>query len=383
LFSCVVGLGQKFTAVQWKSVFTYTIFAVLDQVKEGTSADNSTPDQVVPESKSSDRYKVSIHHSRDSASKQWATTEVLTLRGIERVLRLFFDKLLATTLDSTKDPSNLDPEDYNWFESAWHRIVEQCFDCGSLIGGRETLDLRLVGVELLVLCCQASSHKGFIARDARVSTNMQVVNGALRCVRPSTSTSPISSPSRTSQLKPVEIEIDPALTEKRFQLFKKAFEVLIQFGTFLKENEEAISGGDNGPSRYIETTHLQVLSKLSLGLDQLYESCKDKELSPRNCNDEPEREFVELVTLISKISSGGASAKYLTQAQKPCLELLKTMSMNCSSRAFEVLAQFGSNAIFKQNQDGNDIGKFKVLRILTCLTVFVSEMIVSYTRLLI
>jgi hypothetical protein len=382
LFSCVVGLGQKFTAVQWKGVFTNTIFAVLDQVKEqGTSVDDILDSQAEQENRSSERYKVSVHHSRDSRDKQWATTQVLTLRGMERVLRQFFDMLLGTMQNSATNETWDDGEQCdNWFEDAWIRMVEQCLDCSSLFGGRETLDLRLVGVELLVLCCQSSSERGFIAADARVGTNMQVVNGALRSVRSSTSKSPLPSPSRISSVDPIDDDVDPILAEKRIRLFNKAYEVLIQFGTFVKENEEIISGGEN-LGGYIDSLHLQVLTKLAQGLSQLYLCCKDSELSPRQSSDEREKDFVELVTLIIKMAHAGSSSKFLTQAQRQCLDILKTMSLHCSSRAFEVLAQLGSNVIFKQKiQD--DIGKFattvKVRLIKLCFSIVISHTLPFY-----
>lgn len=347
-----MGLGQHFTAAQWEGIFTRTILAVLNEVKEqGTAIDENDDKEVMQENKSSDRYKVSVHHSRDSASKQWATTQVLTLRGIERVLRLFFDTLLETAQEYDSHSN----QKSNWFEDAWHLIVDQCLLCSILIGGRETLDLRLVGVELLVICCQTSSKRGFIAADVRVGTNMQVVNGALRTVR--LADSPKSSPIRGFNAFEDD-GFDPVLTEKRGQLFEKSFASLMQFDSFLRNCELDTSGGDSG---YIDSTALQILTKLGNGLAQLYECCKDNELSPCLCDGDAEKDFVDLVTLIIRIATGGSNSKFLTQAQRPCLDLLKTMSMNCSSRAFEVLTQMGSKSIFQQSQDGGDAGK------LTCL----------------
>jgi len=342
-----VGLGQNFTAAQWEGIFTHTIFAVLKQVNEqGTATDGNDEKNAAQGNKSAERYKVSVHHSRDSASKQWATTQVLTLRGIERVLRIFFDTLLETAHDYNQDSD----QDSNWFEQAWHLIVDQCLLCSTVLGGRETLDLRLVGVELLVVCCQTSSKRGFIAADVRVGTNMQVVNGALRSVR--AADSPPRIQSRGS--KPLAEDFDPLLVEKRRQLFDKSFASLMQVGTFLRNNEDSVIEGTSG---YIDSIVLQILTKLGIGLGQLYECCKDHELSPHNEDGDAEENFVDLVTLITRIATGGPNSKFLTQAQRPCLDLLKTMSMNCSSRAFEVLSKMGSNAIFQQSQDGDDVGK--------------------------
>lgn len=60
--------------------------------------------------------------------------------------------------------------------------------------------------------------------------------------------------------------------------------------------------------------------------------------------------------MIATTASGGSKSKFLTQAQRPCLDLLKSMSLNCSSRAFEVLTHLGSAAIFSSDDDDeNDI----------------------------
>ncbi|MFN9899558.1 MAG: hypothetical protein ACK55Z_12355, partial [bacterium] len=70
-------------------------------------------------------------------------------------------------------------------------------------GGREILDLRLVGVDILVLCSQLSSMCGIDAASitVRVGTNMQVINGALRSVRPKSNSS-LPGTEQIRQLKP-------------------------------------------------------------------------------------------------------------------------------------------------------------------------------------
>ena len=275
----------------------------------------------------------------------------MTLRGVERVLRQFFDRLLSTTQKSSSK-EDLDADDDDWFENAWLRIIQLCLDCGSLLGGREILDLRLVGVEVLVLCCQSSSQRGFIAIDARIGTNMQVVNGALRSVRPSLSTSSTTSPTTAAPTYSIHDDKNFALDKRRRDLFEKAFEVLIQFGYFLRETEEIIGGG-NSTGGYVDSLHLQMLTKLSQRLSQLYVCCKDAELSPKIVENKREQDFVHLISLISmKMAHGGTTSKYLTQSQRECLDILKVMSLHGSSRAFEILATFGSSVILIKSKPG-------------------------------
>lgn len=356
LFSCIVGLGHSFISSQWQEIFTNTIFAVLNQVKDpGTAPNNASQGVSLTENKSSDRYKVSVHHSRDSTSKQWATTQVLTLRGIERVLRHFFDQLLQTSVEASKSP-NLHSinDEKNWFDDAWYRILEQCLTCSKLLGGREYLDLRLAGVELLIMCCQTSSRRGFVAADVRVGTNMQVVNGALRSVRSTSSGSALVSPGiRSPKVMDVE-HLKPVLIEKRSMLFEYAFDCLLQLKAFLKDSETDIRGDG-----YTDSVHIQVLTRLGQGLAQLYESCKGNELSLNHHGGEKETKFVDLVSLIMTIARGNQRSKFLTQAQRPCLDLLKIMSLNGSSCAFEVIVTIGSKIVLNQNQE-SDYGEFKV-----------------------
>lgn len=358
LFSCIVGLGHSFNAMQWQEILTNTIFAVLDQVKDqGNTPINSPQRNSLHESKVSDRYKVSVHHSRDSISKQWATTQVLTLRGIERVLRHFFDQLLHNSTKASKS-QNLHSihDEKNWFDEAWYRILDQCLTCSRLLGGREYLDLRLAGVDLLILCCQTASYRGFVAADVRVGTNMQVVNGALRSVRSTSSGSSVVS-SGTRSPKVLDIEhIEPFLMEKRSMLFEHAFDRLLQLKEFLKEHETDIRGDG-----YVDSVHIQVLTRIGQGLAQLYESCKGNELSLDHQGGEKEAKFVDFVSLILSMARGNQRSKFLTQAQRPCLDLLKTMSVNGSSCAFEVIVSIGSKMVLNQNQE-SDYGEFQTLK---------------------
>ena len=101
-----------------------------------------------------------------------------------------------------------------------------------------------------------------------------------------------------------------------------------------------------------------MLTTLSQRLSQLYVCCKDAELSPKIVENKREQDFVDLISLIMKMAHGGTTSKFLTQPQRECLDILKVMSLHGSSRAFEILATFGSSVILSQNQD--DIGKILI-----------------------
>ena len=335
LYSCIVGLGHKFTPEQWKSCLEGTIFGVLDLISTTAAGGDSNGEKKDSDKKKDQelRYSVTLHHSRDSKSKQWRTTQVLALRGLERVFRQFFGQLL-TTLEANNDQD----ENIPWFEACWKRTIHLAFTCASnSSGGRENLDLRLAGVDILVLCAQLSCRDGVSAAalPVRVGTNMQVINGALRRV-PTTRKSPNELDNEAS----TTTSATETLYEHRQRLFITSFETLESFTMGLNDEEEC-----EADQMFIETSRLQVLNKISNGLTQLYDCCKGYELSPvevYNTTKGYEARFVDMVhSLMLLAVSERKNQKFLTQAQRICLDLLRKMASASSSKAFEKLVVMG------------------------------------------
>lgn len=330
LFSCVVGCGHRFSASQWHQSIMETILSgVLDTVEthcdanqEKSNGNEAEVDDITTPS----RYRVSRHHTRDSTTKQWTISKVLILQGIERVFRIFFDQLLEISIDSsTSDDGPF------WFETAFEKIVTLAYNCCIQEGGREVLELRTAGVDLLSLCCQASSNIGVVAGDVRVGTNMQVVNGALRSVRnPHKDASSPSLPDKRIR--------SPRIDASRSKLFEFAFGVLTQYNTYMMNSENMRKTNESFPSS-LDNTVLQVLTKLCQGLSHIYDCCKDNELlhsaAAVNTN---EVKFVELVSTVTSMASAPGS-KYLTQVQRICFELLEKMSLNSSLLAYKALTR--------------------------------------------
>jgi hypothetical protein len=303
------------------------------------------------------RYKVSIHHSRDSIGKQWMTTQALVLRGLSRVLRNFFSPLLDTTDDGSGSGER--NNDTPWFEQAWNQILGYAFDAATQKGGRDTLDLRIAGVELLVLCNQLACNAGIQAAitPARVGTNMEVVNGALRSVRISEKNSnDKDSPQRSHS----------AITETwRENLFLDAFDVLDSFREYLES--ESSSVGNESDSAYMEPTQVQVLSKFLFDLNKLYDCCKEDEFSkskifdvfcsseklmiddllPATDDDTLVARFVRIVTTVASKSSSGPDSRFLSQAQRSCVDLLQSMASDGSPEALVSLSYLASESFFR------------------------------------
>jgi hypothetical protein len=334
------------------------ILAVYDLVLENAGIDDEGEYGTKTNPGDRSRYRVSIHHSRDSAGKQWMATQALVLKGLSRVMRTFFPSLLDTTDDGSG--SGEKKNDTPWFEQAWNTILSHSFDAAAQTGGRDTLDLRSSGVELLVLCNQLACRAGIQAAitPARVGTNMEVVNGALRSVRSpeNIATSSKKSPQRSHS----------TITETwRENLFLDAFEVLDSFREYLESDSS--SDKESALSPYMEPTQVQVLSHFADDLNRLYDCCKDGEfmedksfnsvislkkeltLDPPSVSDEDTlvARFVRIVMTVATKSSGGPEARFLSQAQRSCIDLLRSMASNGSSEAFINLSSLSSEAFFR------------------------------------
>jgi len=331
LFSCIVGRGGSFSPERWERCFSECIFGVYVLVLAHT-----TEGEDVPVDKSQ-RYKMSLqHHSRDSTSKQWVTTQVLVLRGLLRVLRNYFSQLLDTT--DTGDAA----EEIPWFQDAWVKILDYAFEAASLCGGgRDNIDIRSIGVELLVVCCQLTSKAGIFAAaiPARVGTNMEVVNGALRSVRETQSTTSLArSHSTVTELS-------------RQSLFLEAFEGLESFKDFVEKITSEKSSADD--------SLLQILQKFGTGVAQLYDCCKENELAlndgdrdlhafvgPTGNDDDLEIRFVQIITATVMAASVGPNPRYLNQAQRNSLDLLRNMASDGSIEATKKLISFAGSSFF-------------------------------------
>ena len=323
----MVGRGQGFTDAQWQSCICDTVFGVYQQVIGHTQTGAVANDK-------NSRYKVSVHHSRDSAGKQWATTLVIVIRGLCRVLRNYFDHLLETTgrmkVEVGKSATSVEEP---WFVGAWRQTLDLALGAATQSGGRDTLDLRVAGVDLLVLCGQLSCQAGIQAAmtPARVGTNMEVVNGALRSVR---DTSPTKQPGRRDRRNSSD-----RTDSCRQDLFSASFESLLRFRKHLESHDDK----EESPSVYLESVHVQVLHKLAVGLAKLYECSKEDELKPSS---ELETSFVEFVQMITEEGKGDQAARHLTQAQRAAFELLREMVSNGSSAALDALAELGGASFF-------------------------------------
>jgi hypothetical protein len=238
-------------------------------------------------------------------------------------------------------------------------MLGYAFEASTQVGGRDTLDLRNSGVELLVLCNQLSCSAGIHAAltPARVGTNMEVVNGALRSVRSPEKSSGKDSPPRRSH---------SAVTELwRENLFLDAFDVLDSFQEHLDSDASADNESDLKP--HMEPTQVQVLYKFAAELSKLYECCKSHEfLEDKSFNSHTSFEkqlamnqpppgeedalvarFIRMVMIVATKSSSGPDARFLSQAQRSCVDLLRSMASYGSPEALVNLTLLAGLTFFR------------------------------------
>ena len=355
LFSCIVSRAPKFSQNQWESCICTTIFGVYDTVTSKTGNNDNESNEKLSNSKS--RYLVNIHHSRDSADKQWVATQAIVLKGLCRLLRNFFDPLLDTT-DSISRSTIRGDEETPWFDKAWNTILGWAYNAAIQSGGRETLELRKSGVELLVLCNQLACVSGIQAAmtPAKVGTNMEVINGALRSV---------GNPEKPDdQYIPRKIRSSRA-EMWRENLFLDAFDVLESFRDHIECQSSKVE-----ESPHIEPTQNQVLTKIAVELSRLYECCRNDEFkedvtlsnfstygnflvpvfTPQGEDDPLITRFVRIIVCIATQSSGIPGALFLSQAQRSCIDLLKKMASNGSPEAFLNLTVLSETAFYSQKE---------------------------------
>lgn len=128
-FSALSSNSMMLAFLRWKEVFHDVVFPLFAKVgMRSVVAKRSNEQAVAGELKKG--VKISMHHSRDSALKQWSETRVLILRGIFRLIKTCYKVLLSE----------------DWFISVWKGTLQLCIDAVS--GGYYELEVSLSGVDI-------------------------------------------------------------------------------------------------------------------------------------------------------------------------------------------------------------------------------------------
>lgn len=326
IFSCVVGQGQNFSINQWKSCFgaNGVLFGVIDDVCKkysGLSSQPNTNDGVTVDP----RFQLTVHHSRDSESKQWATTQCLTLQGLGRIFRNFFTVLFK--LSSGTEEA--------WFNGVWEKVVSFAFTCAKDVN--DNADVSVAGIDLLILLAQLSSVNGFsrAANAVRVGTNMKVVDGALETYM------------EGGQSKLVTEPLTLCVDDRKIKYFIGAFENIEKLPAYIVETTH---DWDSKVQQNISGSGIisRIFLKLSDGLLSILECCKDVEMAPlENCevpkaNVEERAIAISLQIILKTEVLNSAKSKHPTPAQRSAIEFLRSQK---STRAFTQISML-ANGLF-------------------------------------
>jgi hypothetical protein len=200
LFSAIVTNAPLLSPIQWKRAFDDVIFPLFARVEARSGlAIRSNEEAKAPEIKRG--VKMTLHHSRDNAHKQWSETRVLALRGLSRVMRACIKHLLTEA----------------WFSSScWVQALEICVF--AVQAGDFDMEVSLAGVDSIFDLIKAVSARLYKTK-VRATAGMRVVGGAL-IEEPSSAHAP---PSRSTEKSADSSEVSAlAMTEGKQEVCRQA-----------------------------------------------------------------------------------------------------------------------------------------------------------------
>jgi hypothetical protein len=206
LFSAMSANSQMLRVEQWQRIFESIIFPLFEKTGERSKiAMTSREEAVAPELKKG--VKINMHHSRDSAHKQWSETRVLTLRGMLKLLRTCTKLLLCET----------------WFHDIWASAVLVC-DEAILVADFE-LEVAVAGVDVFF---------GMLGVVSDFATDDEVVLASARqalLMSPVKAKTPTTSSGVSQELLTLEI-----VEKSRAHLWQHTFQAVQQGALHCYEN---------------------------------------------------------------------------------------------------------------------------------------------------
>ena len=331
LVSLVVGLGNEFTSVQWQHLcqnLIQTMRCNITEIKKSEKLEHVFREGVQNSLKF-------LHQSRKTQDKQWETTLVLLLRGLERILRQFFHNILHLSNECIEAKSANNGSHEHWLLPIWEEITNVALE--SSVGE----DASLAVIDLLVLCSQVTSRAGIkvVTDHVRVGTNMQVVDGALRSVRESN-----TKESETNYFS------TPLLEELQRSLFLVAIGKLLNFVESIQIYARLSVDKDNDSASndllYVsEDFIVQLSNRISVGMVGIYKCCRNNELNPGDNANNIEKRFLDALNILLRVVLNQPPSRFLNQGQRNTLELLGVMIKNSSYGALRLLTKYSKTAL--------------------------------------
>ena len=122
------------TGNQWKQVFDEVVFPLFEKAGERSNqAMEQNEAAIAPELKKGK--KMILHHSRDTAHKQWSETRVLALRGLARVVKTCANFLIQES----------------WFKSTWTAALVVCKKASQVVDTDQEVAIASLDVMFAML----------------------------------------------------------------------------------------------------------------------------------------------------------------------------------------------------------------------------------------
>eukprot|EP01117_Protostelium_nocturnum_P011498 TRINITY_DN4169_c0_g3_i3.p1 TRINITY_DN4169_c0_g3~~TRINITY_DN4169_c0_g3_i3.p1 ORF type:complete len:1577 (+),score=290.08 TRINITY_DN4169_c0_g3_i3:487-5217(+) len=94
LFKTAGNHGSELDQSTWETLLWRIVFPLLVSVRSYTVAAADVGSSHLSQEESSSNFKLMLHHSRNTASKQWNETLAITLSGTVRIIKTFFPSLI-------------------------------------------------------------------------------------------------------------------------------------------------------------------------------------------------------------------------------------------------------------------------------------------------
>jgi hypothetical protein len=160
LFTSMVANTALFSSDHWKRAFYQVIFKLFSLARaKSCDAMRSNMEAMAPELKRG--VKMTVHHSRDTAHKQWSETRVLALRGLARIIRACTKVLICE----------------QWFRDAWGDVLALCV--ADVRASEDEGEVALAGLDVIFAMLKMVSTHTYINSKARGAKGMRVVDGAV------------------------------------------------------------------------------------------------------------------------------------------------------------------------------------------------------------
>lgn len=340
IVSLVVGLGSNFSHNQWQICMDNTIFTILDKTSCQIAKEMGNYADHDHQSATEGHSRIFVHHSRDSKEKQWIATQVLIFRGIERIARQFFRRLLFIPASSSDDEND---ENTNGEHATTDDYMERDMNSDGFLDEEKSEDLEEYTHEesddsregddwSSDTNCDGVSTKGVDSKDSDVTDDKLYylwIEEAWEKILSTTLTTCISVPGNEVKLAAVDLLVlcvqvssksgavesavsvgtnmqvvngalrsvreandsddtsqveasSPGLTRFREALFLMSFERLEQLAESISSMTDRISVGIDEPTFLVlsDESIYQASAKLCNGFSHIYRCCKDNEMCP-------------------------------------------------------------------------------------------------------